>query len=73
MLRFAMATADELCGLVAGGVSVSVHVEIKHTIVKLNTAPMKKNQGDTAWQASKVSPSNSEHLTLEQFSAISAV
>ena len=42
MLRCATATADELCGvvaggLVAGGVTVSVHIKTKHTVEQLNT------------------------------------
>ena len=47
MLCCAMAIADGLCGvvagglvaggLVAGGVTVSVHIKIEHTVEQLNT------------------------------------
>jgi len=32
-----MAIADGLCGVVAGGVTVSVHIKIEHTVEQLNT------------------------------------
>ena len=43
MLRCATATADGLCGFVAGGLPLSVHVKINYTV----------------WEASKLSQKNS--------------
>ena len=66
MLRCAMAIADRLCGLGGGGVAVSVHIKIKHTVT-LYMAPYEINlEYAFSKEASNVSLSNSEYLTLEQ-------